>query len=536
METTTHSFKHKWIALVVLSLSVSLVVIDGTIVNVSLPVIMKDLSLTFTDAEWIITLYSLIFSALLITMGRIADHFGRKRMLIIGVVLFSVGSILASFADNIYLLLWARSVQGIGGAVVLPTTLSSVNSLYFGKDRIKAFAVWGSVISGMAALGPLLGGYFTSYLTWHWIFYINIPIGLIIILGAILYLPETKGEKITGSLDIFGFIISTIGMVGLIFGIIEGKNYGWWYAKADHPEIFNLSIIPYCIIGGLVLLFLFILWEKHLLNKGKTVLLDLSLFKFKSFSLGNTIATIVAIGEFGLLFLLPLFLQYILSYSAMKAGLILATMGIGAFIAGGLASFLVMKTSAQFVVTFGLILESLGFAGFFFTVDPGVHLWVIILWLLLYGVGLGFASAQLTSVVMKDIPPLKSGQGSSVQSTVRQIGSALGVAIVGTIFSLFLQANIPHSLDTIGLPKPEQTMIEHSVVESAGASIMNFGQVPSKKLGIDENQKTQMIQKLHNDFTKDVARTIGISSLFLWISVILTFGLRSKKRKYQSNK
>lgn len=529
MEDMNKPFKHKWLALVVLALAVALVVIDGTIVNVSLPVIMKDLSLDFTQAEWIITLYALIFSALLITMGRIADHFGRKKMLIIGVIIFVFGSILASFANDITLLLWARSIQGIGGAVMLPTTLSSVNSLFFGKDRIKAFAVWGSVLSGMAALGPLLGGYFTTYLTWHWIFYINVPIGAIIVIGALLYLPETKGERISGSLDIFGFIISTIGMILLVFGIIEGRNYGWWQAKADHPSIFDISIIPYCIVGGIILLVIFVLWENAQRKKNKTVLLDLSLFKFNSFSLGNTIATIVAIGEFGLLFLLPLFLQNILGFSAMKAGFFLASMGIGAFVAGGLASVLVMKTSAKFVVSFGLILETLSFFGFFLTVDPGIQDWVIVLWLVVYGIGLGFASAQLTSVVLRDVPKDKSGQGSSVQSTVRQLGSALGVAIIGTIFSAFLQHNIPNTLDNLDLPIKQQQAIETSVVDSAGNSITGLKDTPSQKLGMSQDTKDVMIKRLDGSFTDNVSRTIGVASIFLLVSFGLTFGLKKKK-------
>lgn len=529
MENTKKIFKHKWLALITLALSVSLVVIDGTIVNVALPVIMKDLSLSFTDAEWIITLYSLIFSALLITMGRFADNFGRRKVLVIGIILFILGSLSASMATDIRLLLLARSLQGVGGAVILPTTLSSVNSLYFGKDRITAFAVWGSVISGTAALGPLLGGYFTTYLNWHWIFYINIPIGLLIILGSYLFLPETYGEKMTGNLDIIGFLISTVGMTLFIFGIIEGKNYGWWDVKKDHLSLLGMSIIPFCIGSGLLLLLMFILWEKRLAYKGKSVLLDLSLFKYSSFSLGNIIATIVSIGEFGLLFLLPLFLQNILEFSPMKTGYVLAVMGVGAFIAGGLASVIVSKTSAKFVVALGLFLETIGFLGFYLTVDPGIHLWVIILWLVIYGVGLGFASAQLTSIVLQDIPTQKSGQASSVQSTFRQVGSALGIAIIGTIFSALLQQNIPNTLDPLDLPKSEQHLIEKSVIDSAGSAIKVLDDTPSQKLGMKKNEQTKMINYLDDVFTKSVSKTIGFSSLFLLISFGLTLRLKKKK-------
>ncbi|MHC9001384.1 MFS transporter [Enterococcus bulliens] len=531
MENKTKPFPHKWWALTVLALSVSLVVIDGTIVNVSLPVIMRDLKLDFTDAEWIITLYSLIFSALLITMGRIADHVGRKKVLITGIIIFIAGSILASFSSNITTMLIARALQGIGGAVVLPTTLSAVNSLFFGKDRILAFAVWGSVISGMAALGPLLGGYFTTYLNWHWIFYINLPIGIFIILVALKVLPETYGEKMTNGFDILGFILSTASLLLLVFGIIEGRNYGWWNVKESHPTFLGLSIIPFLLAAGLILMAIFLFWESHLRKQQKSVLLNLSLFSFKSFSLGNIVAGVVAIGESGLLFLLPLFLQNILNLSPMKSGGILAVMGVGAFFAGGSASFIVQKTSARFVVSLGLLLETIGFVGFFLTVDPGIALWVIILWLVVYGFGLGLASAQLTSIVLQDVPTTQSGQASSVQSTIRQIGSALGIAIIGTIFVSYLQHDVPSSLNQFELAQPVQTMVEKSVVDSAGSSIPSLREVPAEKLNITQDTKTKVFEKIDATFTTSVGKTIGISSLVMLLSFFLTFGLNKKKRK-----
>lgn len=529
MTNVMHELKHKWWILSLLALSVSLVVIDGTIVNVSLPVIMKDLDLSFTNAEWIVTIYSLIFSALLITTGRIADNFGRKKMLLIGVTVFILGSILASFSVNITSLLIARSLQGVGGAIVLPTTLSTVNSLFFGKDRITAFAVWGSVISGMAALGPLLGGYFTTYLSWHWIFYINVPLGLIIILGAFKLLPETYGEKIKTHFDFLGFTLSTLSLILIVFGIIEGRNYGWWHPENNHASILNISIIPFILLTGLILMLLFLFWENHLLKKQQSVLLNISLFKINSFSMGNTIAGIVAIGEAGLLFLLPLFLQNILNLSPMKTGGILAVMGVGAFLAGGLASFLVKQTSANFVVSLGLLLETIGFLGFYLTVKPNISLLYIILWLSIYGFGLGLASAQLTSIVLKDVPTAQSGQGSSVQSTVRQIGSALGIALIGTLFVALLQKNVPSSLDGYGLAKPTQTIIEQSVIKSAGSSISTIKNGSDELPGLSSINKTKVVDNLDYTFTKSVSKTIGVASIIMFISFLLTFKLNRKK-------
>ena len=219
--------KHKWMALLFLALSVSLIVIDGTIINVAIPSIMRGLHFTFTQAEWITTIYALVFSALLITTGRIADSVGRKKTLIIGIIVFLIGSIMASMSASIDSMLTVRFIQGIGGAIVLPTTLSAVNSIFTGKDRIIAFAVYGSVVTGMAAVGLLLGGYLTTYYTWPWVFWINIPIGILIILGFLFFIPDTYDEKMEGGFDFASFVLSTASLSAIVYGLVEGSNYGW---------------------------------------------------------------------------------------------------------------------------------------------------------------------------------------------------------------------------------------------------------------------------------------------------------------------
>ena len=527
-EKTDVKMKNKWLALAFLALSVSLIVIDGTIVNVAIPVIMKDLKLNFTQVEWITTIYSLIFSALLITTGRIADDIGRKKTLIIGLVTFVAGSIIASFSKGIEFMLFARFIQGIGGAIVLPTTLSTVNSTFFGRDRVIAFAVWGSVISGMAAIGPLLGGFFTTYATWQWIFLINVPLGIVIIIGAIKYIPETFGEKMKGKFDFLGFILSSVGLAAVVYGLIEGRNFGWWTAKNSADAIFGLSRIPILLAIGAISLILFVVWEYRQVKNGKTHLLDMTLFGFKSFSLGNLIACIVAIGEFGLLFVLPIFMQNVLGFTSMKAGFILAAMGVGAFLSGGFASHLGKKISAARVSSIGLFLESIGLLGFFLTIKPDTSVWFIVLWLVVYGIGLGLASAQLTSTVLVDVPPVKSGQGSATQSTVRQLGSALGVAIMGTILVGFLNTNVTNSLDGIGLPKQMTSGIETSIINTAGASI--GGLKNSESLSrMPQQVKNEMFNRIDDSFTKSSVQTIGIASGVLFAGFALTLGLPKKK-------
>ena len=512
----------KWKALTFLALAVSLIVIDGTIVNVSLPVIMRDLNFSFTNAEWIVTLYSLVFSSLLISTGKIADILGRKKVLIFGTIVFVIGSIMASLSHQLVTMLSARFIQGIGGAIVLPTTLSTVNTIFKGKDRTIAFAVWGSVISGMAALGPLLGGFFTTYVDWRWIFWINIPLGILIIFGAFMFIPETYGEKQKGMFDFIGLILSIITFGTIVYGLIEGKNYGWWHVKGNAPHIHHLSIIPYVLGIGILSLILLILWELYLTKRNKSPLIALNLFKFWSFSIGNLTACTVAIGEFGLLFLLPLYLQNILFLSAMQSGLILSLMGVSAFLAGGLAEPFVRKTSPKIVVTIGLGLETISFIGFFLTIKPASNIWLICLWLLVYGLGLGFASAQLTSIVMVDVPDNQAGQGSSIQSTVRQLGSALGIAIIGTLFVTFLWHDVPGSLDKINLPRIETSQLEKSVIKSAGASISGIKKAPNSPM-MPKVVKNEIVTNLSHNFTNSVVKTMGIAGAILLISFILTF-------------
>ena len=522
--------KNKWAALTFLALSVSLIVIDGTIVNVAIPVIMKELNFKFTEAEWITTIYALVFSALLITTGRIADHIGRKKTLIVGIAIFMAGSIFASMSTSVGMILLARVFQGVGGAVVLPTTLSAVNSTFFGKDRIVAFAVWGSVIAGMAALGPLLGGYLTTYFNWSWIFWINLPIGIIILIGTIIFVPETYGEPLEGSFDFVGFLLSSVGLAALVYGLIEGRSYGWLHSKKG-GEVFGLSRIPFIIVGALILLILFVVIEKSRIKKGKTYLLDISLFGIKSFTLGNIIACIVAIGEFGLLFVLPLYLQNVLAMTAMEAGKILAFMGLGAFISGGLASGIAKRTSPRTVASMGLFLESAGMFGFFLTIKPDIPTGVMVLWLLIYGAGLGMASAQITSTVLRDVPTEKSGQGSATQSTVRQMGSALGVAIVGTILATFLSANVAGVLDDFHMPPKMQKGIEQSVVESAGASINSLRGDSQAVKHMPSEARKEISIVLTDKFTTSATDTIGIAAALVFVGFILTLFLPAHPKK-----
>ena len=470
--------RRDWLALVVLAAGLSLIVVDGTIVNVSLPVIIDDLNLDLTDAQWINSIYSIVFAALLLAAGRTADRVGRRLLFVVGIGIFLAGSLMAASSDSSTALILARVVQGFGGALVLPCTLSTVNAVFRGRDRAIAFGVWGAVISGMAAVGPLLGGWLTTYFTWRWIFLVNIPIAAVVVIGALLIVPETKARVDTPGLDIVGVLLSMIGFGALIFALIEGQTIGWWTPVAElrlpgftWSEDAPVSATPVFAAIGLLALAMFVVWERRRARVGRSAILDLTLFRFRTFSWGNFTAMTVAIGEFGILLVLPLFLVNAYGLSTLGSGYVLAVMAAGAFVSGAAARQVTAAFGAPRTVLIGLALEVVGVLAFAFYLGTSSATWVLALLLAVYGAGLGLASAQLTGTVLVDIPPAESGQGSATQSTSRQLGAALGTALLGTVLSLGLAHNLPDELDSVNIPPQEATALVDSTRDSAGSTI-----------------------------------------------------------------
>lgn len=524
-----------WMALVVIAMAISIIIMDGTIVDVALPKIMVDLKLSFTSAEWIVTLYSLVFASLLITFGRIADHIGRKKMMIAGVTVFAIGAIVSALANGLWPMLAGRFVQGVGGAMIMPTTVSSINALFKGKKRIIAFATYGTAISVAAAAAPVIGGLFTTYSTWRWIFWFDVIWTVLVIALAAPFLPETFGEKINGRFDFWGFILSVIAFSCIVYGLIDGKNYGWWHADAGTKSWWGMSRIFWILLVGVIALIGLIWLELALARSGKSRLMSLELFKYRSFWLGDVIDAIGMIGEYGLVFLLPLYLQNVLGLSALQTGVILCVMGGGAFFSGGSATPFVKATNAKTVVFTGFLIEAISMGGFFFTIRPdSSHTGLIYLWLALYGVGLGFASAQLTSVAMVDIPDSKAGQASSMMSTVGQLGSALAIAVIGTCLVSFLWAALPAKLDDgLGLPEQAAHGISTAVIDSAGSAIPELKASPELNR-MPRSYRAAFGAKLDEGFTAGVTDTIGVASCILLAGAVCALFLPAEKKRKET--
>ena len=484
--------RRRWLAMPFIALGVAMIIVDATIVNVAVPTIIRELHVTATTAEWTNSIYSLVFASLLITLGRVGDMFGRRRLFLAGTVVFVAASLVAATAGSGAILILGRFLQGIGGAMILPATLSTVNSLFRGRERAIAFAIWGSTIGGMAAIGPFLGGLLTTDLSWRWAFLINVPIGIVIVIGLLLVVPETSEPDAPRGFDAPGQLTLIIGLASLVFGLIERQTYGWW-ASTRRLALLNwpagtLSPIPVVFAISIVSLIGFVLIERSRARAGKLVVVDFRLFSITSFRNGNFAALIVALGEFGLLFALPLYLQGALGLSALQTGAALVPLALGTLVAGGLTPVVAPRLGPRGVVQTGLGLEVIGIGGLGAVLGPETSVWAIIPWLVLYGVGVGFATAQLTGLILTEVPVEQSGQGSGIQSTFRQVGSALGIAILGTILITTLGSGLRDRLkDVPGLPPARQAAITEAVRASGGSAIVELRAAPGSERIVTES-------------------------------------------------
>jgi len=428
--------------LLVLSLSLAIIVIDATIVIVAQYQIQKDFRINLKDLEWITSLYALVFGSFLLTWGKLSDEFGRKRIFVAGISLFIVGSIVDGFSQDLIQILLGRVLQGFGAAMASPATLSILTTTFAGKARSVAFGIWGATAGAAAVLGPVLGGYFTSdpAFTWRWAFFINIPIGIAALVGAAFAIKETRFKDPKYTADYFGLIFITLGLASLLFGFIEAQTYGWIVPNNEFTaggftwSVSNPVSLPLVsIITGLVLLAMFTFYEVRRLRMGKVPLFDFSLLKFKGFRYGLFTVTIVAMGEFGAVFIISIFLQTVKGLSAFDAGLTFLPMAISVFIFAPVAGILATRFGPKWVVTTGMALEAIALFSLSQIIsveNPVSYMYPI---LVIYGAGVGLAISQLTSTVLQSIPWQKAGVGSGANNTVRQIGSAFGIAVIGAV-------------------------------------------------------------------------------------------------------
>lgn len=455
--TSGQGHPKRWAILAVLVVSLLVVVLDNTVLNIALPTIQRDLSASQGALVWAIDSYILVFASLLFTWGVLGDRIGRKKVLIIGLIVFGLASAICAFSVNVGMLIGFRAVMGIGGAAVLPTTLAIITVVFPPHERGKAIGAWAGAVGAAVALGPVLGGILLQHPQWsNWltgndwgsVFLINVPIVLIGVIAIIKVVPETRNPN-ARKLDFLGLVLSVAGLVALIYGIINASSTRDWLSL----EV----IIP--VIIGIAIITLF-LWLEA---RSDHASFDVSLFRNRGYAVSLAAATMAFFALSGITFTLPFYLQILRGYSVLTAGLCFVPFAVGQLIAAPRSAHTVQRFGYRVVMTVGLSLVALALVGML-TLRMGTPLWVLLLIFFIFGLGMGNVIAPASTVMQNVLPLARAGAGSAVQNTVRQVGGALGVAIIGTVLANSYANRLEPMLAGSPLPAPAQAAASESVV------------------------------------------------------------------------
>jgi EmrB/QacA subfamily drug resistance transporter len=411
-----------WIVLVVLVTGFFMIMLDTTIVNVAIPAMSAGLNTTLDQILWVLNAYILVYAVLLITAGRLGDLYGQRNLFAIGLAIFSVASALCGFAQNAEQLIAARVLQGVGGAILVPQTLAILTSLFPPDRRGAAFGIWAGV-AGLATLaGPTVGGAIVTYIDWRWIFFVNVPIGIAALVATFVLVPDLRPGRRHGW-DVVGIILATTGLFGMVFGLIEGERFNW-------GEIGSYVItIPEVIGAGAVLLVLFIIWERFQAEP----LVPLSLFEERNFAVSNWIAASIAFGMMSLFLPIVIYLQSVRGFSALTAGLTLAPMSLTSMIVAPFAGRMADRIGGKYILLTGVLVFAIGFGTLTFVAGPDSTWITFLVPAIVAGAGMGMTFAPMTTVAMRNISPRMAGAASGVLNTTRQVGAAVGSAVVGAL-------------------------------------------------------------------------------------------------------
>jgi EmrB/QacA subfamily drug resistance transporter len=424
----TAEANRKWWTLFAVSFGLFMIMLDNTVVNVALPTMEKDLRVTIASLEWVVIAYALTFASLLITGGKLADLYGRRRIFVLGLVVFTLSSLACGLAPSAGFLIGARAVQGVGAALMNPATLSIIVATFPPRQRGQAIGIWAGVSALALAIGPLAGGLIVEHINWNWIFFVNVPVGALAIVVSQLVIRESRDTSVEQSIDLPGLLTSIGFLFSLSYALVEGNRHGW-----TSPEILGL------FAASLVLLAAFIVLE----HRQRLAMLDLSLFRIGAFAGANTVAMLVSLSMFGVFFFVSLYVQNILRYSPTQAGAIFLPMVLLISVVAPVAGKLSDRVGSRWLMGGGMILTGISLLLY---ERVGVHsdFWTLLPQLLLGGVGMAMTMSPMTSAAMGAVPVDKAGVGSGVLNSFRQVGGSLGIAIMGAIVASYLH-HVPGS-------------------------------------------------------------------------------------------
>jgi EmrB/QacA subfamily drug resistance transporter len=486
------SGKRKWGVLAVISFSLFMILLDVTIVNIALPHIMTAFNVGLASIEWVFNVYVLVFAALLLTLGKLGDLFGRRLLFLIGLAIFTTASLGCSLAPSFNVLLIFRGIQAVGGATMMPATLSILNVEFSKSQRGLALGIWGAVAGAANALGPIIGGSLVDAASWRYIFLINVPIGIFALIAALMIVKESKDPTTNRHIDIPGVLIVSLALFCLIFALVEGQKYGW-----TSPVILTLFAVSLASFVAFVLVEL----------KTFSPLAQLRLFRNRIFSAGNFIGMVQTFGLIGVIFLLVLFLQIVLGFNALKAGLTLLPLPLAIIVVAPFAGRFTDKIGGRWILFAGTLITALGI--YLMSDLSGVTDWNnLALPLAVCGVGMGLVMAPTTTIVMESTPVQQSGMGAGILATTRQIGAVLGLSVLGAVLQNQLVHNISEALAKIPMvPESIRVQIVNGI-QSGGIGLSGIN-IPGT---IPDTLKAQFITLFKGQFAHslDITMKVGI--------------------------
>jgi EmrB/QacA subfamily drug resistance transporter len=446
----------RWVVLAVMCLSLLLIVMDNTIVNVAIPTLQQDLGASTSQLQWVVDSYILVFAGLLLTMGALGDRFGRRGALAIGLSIMGLASVLSSFANSADQLIATRAIMGIGGALIMPATLSIITNVFTDRrERAQAIAIWSAMAGVAVAIGPVTGGWLLEHFWWGSVFLVNVPVVIVALVLGQRYVPTSR-DPAAPPIDLPGAALSIVGLVTLVWAIIEGAH-GW-----TDPLVlgaFGLSA---------VLLAAFVLWERHT----PTPMLDITFFRNARFSAASGALMLTFFAMLGSLFLLTQFLQSVLGYTALETGVRLLPMAAVQMVVAPLSAKLVERVGTKVIVATGLVVAAVGLLiGSRLTAGAGYP--DVLVALVVLAAGLAMVMPPATESIMGSLPPAKAGVGSAVNDTTREVGAALGVAVLGSVMSSTYRPRVSEAIS--GFPVPDD--VAHAITDQVGAAMAVAGEV-----------------------------------------------------------
>ena len=528
----------RWIPLLVMAMALGIIILDTTILNVSMRAIIGDFHTDIKSFQWVITTYSLILAAFTITGGRLGDLFGRKKMFITGAVLFGIGSFMTSIANSVgFMILGEAVIEGIGACLMLPATLSLLRSTYRGRDLQVAFGIWGGIAAGAATLGPVVGGYFTTYYSWRWAFRFNVIVAIFLVIAASVFIKEYRDEEEKPTIDLMGVALSALGMLSLVFGFIESSTYGWWKSK----EIFSLfgrtldlgglSPTPVFVILGIIIVALFFRWEKRMERLNKTPLISTKLFKNKTFMTGSSVSSIISLGQAGLIFSVPIYLQSVLGLDPIETGIAMIPMSAATIVAAPLSAYLTKRIAPKRIIQAGIISDIIGFTLMYLSLRVGVDQWALAPGFLFFGIGMGFMMAQASNLTLSAVSVQESGEASGTTNTIRLLGQALGSAVMGAILISSLSSGLVSGVnqsrvipDNMKPALSETVAKQSSNIEFGGdAALASAGSLP-------QTVRNEIISISHTATVESTRETLLCGIAFIILALLLSTNLPNDKK------